>query len=159
MFLSDSFNVLVTSIANCERLVPSRKRRPSHCPSVPRDDRYTFKEGCSSKLNTWGVAPLRAIPVRGDGVRTFKAYAPNTGARFGGNPQQPRPGVGHGSVHNRPTLTVPVQDPHRFGFETRVVTGFEEERPRGPDVVWGQGAQCSDCDTAWSDGRIGDGSP
>src|SRR5215472_11013802 len=102
---------LVTPIANCESLVPSRKRRPSHCPSVPPGDGYTFEDGSSSKLNTRGVAPLSTIPVRSDGVRTFKAYAPNTRAGFGGNPQQSGPIACHGSAHDRPALAIPVQDP------------------------------------------------
>src|SRR5215470_4510397 len=126
-------SVSVTSIANCESLVHSRKRRPSHCPSVPLGDGYTFEDGSGSKLNTRGVAPLITIPVRSDGATSFKAYAPNTRAGLGRNPQQPRPIARYGSAHDRPALTIPVQDPHPLGSLTGVLAELEDERPRSPD--------------------------
>ncbi len=64
---------LVTSEADGESLVPPRKRKPSHRPSVTPDDGYAFEDGARAELEVRGVGPLRAVPVRSEGLAIFKA--------------------------------------------------------------------------------------
>src|SRR5215469_10144703 len=148
----------VTSIADCESLVP----RPCHCPSVSADNGYALQQGSRSKLNIRCVGPLDAIPVRSEGLDIVRADGPNTCARFCGNPRQPRQAehAGIRSTHHRPALSIPVQNLHELGSVAVVLNAnLVRSRPRSPDVIGGQGAQRSDFDIARSDGWIGNSSP